>query len=206
MSAPRRPTRLPVVDDDRRSSGDPASDRPAAKVDLHPSRGARLLRRVVSARPIVQVTLSALVVALLWAHVLTLAQVIVIGVLLGVVLGKVFCRWACPMGLAMEKLMGAGGESQQQLYMYYKLGCPIAWASGFLNRFSLLRIRHDPARCIDCGKCDQACYIAAVDATHSHYRTGLARPGSAYSCSRCLACVKACPTASVSFGVKGAGA
>ncbi len=87
MSGHRRATKLPVIDDDRHSRGHPVADPPAAKVDLHPPAGARLLRRLVSARPAVQVTLSAVVVALLGLHVLTLVQVIVIGVLLGIVLG-----------------------------------------------------------------------------------------------------------------------
>jgi len=68
--------------------------------------------------------------------------VLLAGTLLGLVFGKVFCRWVCPMGLIMELIMSMSPEGKiRQMYQYHKVGCPIAWISGWLNRFSLFKIR-----------------------------------------------------------------
>jgi len=39
-------------------------------------------------------------------------------------------------------------EAKLQMYNYYKLGCPIAWIQGFLNKFSLFKIKRDANSCI----------------------------------------------------------
>ncbi|MGC9313543.1 MAG: 4Fe-4S dicluster domain-containing protein [Sediminispirochaetaceae bacterium] len=62
-------------------------------------------------------------------------------------------------------------------------------------------IQHDPAACTDCGLCDKACYIASLNGEYSHFRHGKKRPGSAYSCSRCLACVNSCPKGSLTYSL-----
>ncbi len=134
---------------------------------------------------------------------ISLWWVLAAGSLAGVLFGKVFCRWVCPLGFVMEAVTGAAGADGKfrNMYQYHKLGCPIAWASGALNRFSLLRIRRKKSACVDCGLCDKACYISSLDGgKFSLYREGLDRPGDAFACSKCLACVAACPTKSLSYG------
>jgi polyferredoxin len=166
------------------------------------TRPASLMQRLIARRRLVQLALALAVLGLFAAGRVTLTQVIVFGAALGIVFGKVFCRWMCPMGLLMEVLLGASGDGRnEQMYLYHKLGCPIAWVSGLLNRVSLLRVRRDAASCIDCGKCDKVCYIATLDQKYSHYKEALARPTASFSCSRCLDCVKACPTGSLGYGV-----
>ena len=94
-------------------------------------------RAVVSRRRAVQAMVGA---AIFWAigpGGLPITWVILGGSALGILLGKFFCRWMCPMGAMMELVTGAGDGRQQSLYMYFKLGCPIAWAGGLLNRLSL---------------------------------------------------------------------
>jgi polyferredoxin len=67
---------------------------------------------------------------------ISLWYVLLAGVLLGAIFGKVFCRWVCPLGLIMEFLMGMNKDSKiRAMYQYHKIGCPIAWISGWLNRF-----------------------------------------------------------------------
>ena len=66
--------------------------------------------------------------------------VVLFGIFTGVIFGKVFCRWMCPIGFIMEMIMGGGSQSQfSNMYQYHKMGCPIAWASGFLNKWSLFQ-------------------------------------------------------------------
>ena len=43
---------------------------------------------------------------------ISLWYVLLAGVVLGVVFGKVFCRWVCPLGLMMEFMMGASPDSK----------------------------------------------------------------------------------------------
>lgn len=128
-----------------------------------------------------------------------------IGILTGIVFGKVFCRWACPIGFVMEIVTGLGGPNNkfQGMYQYHKLGCPIAWASGALNKVSLFKVRLTESSCSKCGLCDKACYLSTLEpARFSLFKKNKERPADAYACSRCLACVSACPTGSLSYTPK----
>ncbi|MFA6504525.1 MAG: 4Fe-4S binding protein [Treponemataceae bacterium] len=128
--------------------------------------------------------------------------VLAAGAATGILFGKVFCRWMCPLGFVMETITGMGDKNAkfQQLYQYHKLGCPIAWASGFLNKYSLFKIRLNKTECKDCGVCDSACYLSTLEpARYSLFQADKERPGEAFACSKCLACVSACPSASLSY-------
>lgn len=119
-----------------------------------------------------------------------------ISVVLGVLFGKTFCKWMCPLGLFMEATTSkmTNEALKHHMYNYYKLGCPISWIQGFLNRFSLFKIKRQHDLCTNCGRCDQACYIPTFDTKKSLYKKDLTSPSEAFSCSKCLACVDACPT------------
>ncbi|MFZ4413940.1 MAG: 4Fe-4S binding protein [Bacteroidales bacterium] len=134
---------------------------------------------------------------------ISLWYVILAGVLLGVVFGKVFCRWLCPMGLMMEILMSLNADGKiKQMYQYHKLGCPIAWVSGWLNKFSLFRIKFNSDSCLNCGACDKKCYIVAMEPTkYSLYKPKTEKPGDSYTCSKCLECVAVCPNGSLTYKV-----
>jgi polyferredoxin len=167
------------------------------------ARGPTLLQRAVSIRRVFQFSIGALVwVAVSRGHI-GLAAVVVGASLAGAVLGKFFCRWMCPLGAVMETLMGAGDPSGRQaaLYGYFKLGCPISWAQGLLNRVSAFRVRVDRSRCTGCNQCDQACYVAQLADGRSLHAAGSLNASTHYSCSRCLQCVGACPTGALSLGL-----
>ncbi len=127
--------------------------------------------------------------------------VVLFGIFTGVIFGKVFCRWMCPIGFIMEMIMGGGSQSQfSNMYQYHKMGCPIAWASGFLNKWSLFQIKVDTDSCIKCGKCDKECYISTLEPQkYSLYKPEKQQSGSSYSCSKCLKCVAACPNGSLKY-------
>ncbi|MCP5513936.1 MAG: 4Fe-4S binding protein [Spirochaetales bacterium] len=131
--------------------------------------------------------------------------ILAFGAFTGLIFGKVFCRWICPIGVIMELFMGFGGSDGKfrQMYQYHKIGCPIAWISGALNRFSLFKLKTDASTCISCGLCDKSCYISKIEPEkYSLYKKGKEHPGDAFSCSRCLSCVAACPNGSLSYKVK----
>lgn len=161
------------------------------------------LQRVVSVRRVVQVSVgAALWLAVSGGHT-TVTVVIVAGSLAGVVLGKFFCRWMCPLGAIMETLLGMDDPDgrHRAFYGYFKIGCPISWAQGLLNKISLWRIRVDPAQCTHCSRCDKACYVAQLAPGHSLHAGGQKNASTHFSCSRCLQCVGACPTGALSLGL-----
>ena len=154
---------------------------------------------LIAARLGLQITLGSIVFVALNMFNVSIWWILGIGVGVSILAGKVFCRWACPIGLLMEFLFSRGGDEAQSQYMYHKLGCPIAWAGGFLNRLSPFRITRNQESCVDCGLCDKACYIPAFKEGASIYKAKAERPMDAYTCSRCLKCVQACPNGSLSF-------
>ncbi len=161
----------------------------------------KTLKFLVSARLIILAVLGVSLYLAISLFQISLWYILLAGVFLGVLFGKIFCRWVCPMGLIMELLMSiTPGGKVQQMYQYHKVGCPIAWISGWLNKFSLFRIKVNTATCKNCGICDKQCYIVAVEpARYSLYKAEKAMPGDSYTCSKCLKCVAACPNGSLNY-------
>lgn len=163
----------------------------------------KVLKMLVSNRMIILSILGvSLYIGISQYHV-SLWFIVLYGSFLGIIFGKVFCRWVCPMGLIMEMLMGLSPDGKiKQMYQYHKLGCPIAWISGSLNKYSIFRIKVNKDSCINCGICDKKCYIVAMEpAKYSLYKPALMKPGSSYTCSKCLECVASCPNGSLTYKI-----
>ncbi|MBN2343765.1 MAG: 4Fe-4S binding protein [Deltaproteobacteria bacterium] len=158
-------------------------------------------KKFIESRRVVQAAVGVSIYIAVAQYSVPLSWIIVGGSAIGIVTGKIFCRWMCPMGFIMESMMGGGGKDSkmQAMYMYFKVGCPIAWISGLLNKVSLLKVSTDKSACTSCGKCDSVCYIAANNDDFSLYKPGLKNSSSHYSCSRCLNCVAACNKGALSF-------
>lgn len=161
-----------------------------------------MLRKLISGRKTIQIIISiALIVGIQYYHI-SLLYVLAGGTFFGIIFGKVFCRWMCPIGFIMELLTGRNSQSRmQQMYMYHKLGCPIAWITGLLNRISLFKIRRDESACTSCGVCDETCYVSALNQEYSLYKQDKKLPDRSYSCSKCLECVDTCPQKALSYKV-----
>jgi len=131
----------------------------------------------------------------------SLWYVLFFGIATGVVFGKIFCRWMCPMGFIMEIFMGRNPDSKfTQMYQYHKMGCPIAWITGYLNKWSIFKIKLNLSTCKNCGLCDKQCYISSIEpAKYSLYKVDKLNPGNSYTCSKCLKCVEACPNGSLKY-------
>jgi polyferredoxin len=161
----------------------------------------KTLKTLVSKRVLI-LTVSAISLYLaVTFYQISLWYVLLAGAVTGLIFGKVFCRWLCPVGLIMELFMSLSADGKiRQMYQYHKLGCPIAWVSGWLNRFSLFKIELNTTSCSNCGICDKKCYIVAMEpAKFSLYKTQGVRPGDSYTCSKCLECVAACPNGSLKY-------
>ena len=161
-------------------------------------------RLLISKRTIIQVAIAVVLYYIFTTYHLSLWWLLLVGVTVGLVFGKVFCRWMCPLGFLMETMMGMSPDNKlSQMYQYHKVGCPIAWVQGFLNRMSYLKIRLNTDTCKSCGICDKQCYIATLEPTkYSLYKPDLQRPGQSFSCSKCLSCVTVCKNGSLKYSFK----
>ncbi|MDD2798356.1 MAG: 4Fe-4S binding protein [Bacteroidales bacterium] len=163
-----------------------------------------MLKVLVDKRMMILAALGVALYVAVSQYQISLWYVLIAGVALGGIFGKVFCRWVCPMGLIMELMMSMSPDGKvKQMYQYHKLGCPIAWISGGLNKFSLFRIKVNNDSCVSCGKCDKQCYIVAMEPTkYSLYKPKFETPGESYTCSKCLKCVANCPNGSLTYKIR----
>lgn len=121
----------------------------------------------------------------------------------GIIFGKFFCKWMCPLGLFMEFMTRnmSSEQAKAQMYNYYKLGCPISWIQGFLNKYSVFKIKRNESTCLSCGLCDKSCYIAALNANTSNYKTDKLPASTQFNCSKCLECIEVCPNESLTIEI-----
>lgn len=152
-------------------------------------------------RKIIQIIFASLILYAIYIKNINLSIFLIIAAFLGIVFGKVFCRWMCPIGLLMEFMTRRYKDDALKLqrYNYFKVGCPISWIQGFLNKYSLFKIKVDKSTCTSCGICDNVCYITSIDNRKSFFKDGKLDPQSAFNCARCMECVEKCPTNSIRF-------
>lgn len=159
-----------------------------------------MIKTLINKRRIVQGLVGAALYIVITLYAISLWWVLLAGAITGIIFGKVFCRWMCPLGFFMEMIMGLSPDGNfRQMYQYHKLGCPVAWVSGWLNKYSFLKIRTNNDTCISCGKCDKQCYIATLNPEYSLYKPDKKHPSEQFSCSKCLKCVGTCPNGSISY-------
>lgn len=163
----------------------------------------KISKFIINKRIIILAILGAIVYIVISYFQISLWWILLAGAVTGIIFGKVFCRWACPMGLIMELFMGINPDGKiKQMYQYHKIGCPIAWISGALNKISLFQIKINNSTCKTCGLCDKNCYIVAMEPTkYSLYKANKKKPGNSYTCSKCLQCVATCPNGSLKYKI-----
>ncbi len=152
-------------------------------------------------RFLIQLILGAIIYASIHYYQLSLWWVVAFGSFIGIIWGKIFCRWMCPIGIFMELIMKLSPDSAlRNMYQYHKVGCPIAWISGLLNRISIYKIQVDRETCNNCGICDKSCYLSNIESHYfSLFKEKFHNPSENFSCSKCLKCVEACPNGSLSY-------
>ena len=74
---------------------------------------------------------------------------------------------------------------------FCKYICPLGAIYSLFNRVSLVRLKVDESKCINCGKCAKACKMC-VDPVKT--------PNSG-ECIRCMDCAKACPEHAITLNV-----
>lgn len=69
--------------------------------------------------------------------------------------------------------------------------CPLGAFFGACARFSLIRRVVDSDKCVDCGRCQKECRMAAITENPRGYHS--------QECTLCLTCQYVCPTKAISF-------
>jgi ferredoxin-type protein NapH len=102
--------------------------------------------------------------------------------------------WLVPLGLFTK-----GGRG------WCTLLCPAGALSNLASAVTgrlpfAVRVRHDPASCKGCGKCEDICPPRAVTVRVDTEASARAVQVSPHLCNACLDCVKACPSRAMSYG------
>ena len=160
-----------------------------------------MLNKLISKRKVIQFIIGFIVYEAAFVYGFNLFYLLAIAIVLGAIFGKTFCRWMCPVGFLMEAITHLRGKDTSQLgmYNYHKVGCPIAWIQGYLNKMCFFKIKLNPDTCTNCGICDRACYISMYDKNYSLHNTKKKDPALSYKCSKCLDCITVCPNDSLTI-------
>jgi ferredoxin len=75
--------------------------------------------------------------------------------------------------------------------------CPLGALQGLSNRVNPFEIRIDRSSCLDCGTCERNCPTLSLD------RESIRQGRTHMNCTRCGACVDACPNGSAAWHIKG---
>jgi ferredoxin-type protein NapH len=86
---------------------------------------------------------------------------------------------------------------------FCKVACPIPVLQKALGRFSLVKVKGDPAKCNGCGACTKICPMDVDPLKHTQQRRRV--PSS--ECTWCFSCINACHRGalSVTFGLDASG-
>ena len=75
--------------------------------------------------------------------------------------------------------------------LYCNTVCPVGTVLGFLNKYSLFKIRINSEKCASCGICESKCRASCIDAK--------AKTIDYSRCVNCLSCIKSCNKKGLSY-------
>lgn len=162
-----------------------------------------MLNKIFNKRRLIQFFLGFAVYVSVSFFRIPLTYILIFSAITGIFLGKFFCRWMCPIGYIVESINTLiGNDARAAMSQYHKVGCPIAWIGGFFNKLSIFKIKIDPSSCINCGKCDDVCYISILNKDFSVYDKTKLDATDSYKCSKCMDCVTICPVNSIKLSTR----
>lgn len=98
---------------------------------------------------------------------------------------KMLDFWISPSILVVEAMIVLAALSMVFKNFWCRYLCPYGALLGILGRFAPLRIKRHEKVCIHCGRCTRAC-PNQIDVKKANKITSV-------ECTKCLACIEACP-------------
>jgi len=132
-------------------------------------------------------------------------------------LTPMYCAWLCPFKTVteFEAVTSATVLVQTIIFVSLFLGlvvvgpiltkrrtqcglfCPMGAFQSFTNKLNIFDIRIDPDKCVQCGRCENACPTFSIDGET------IKKSSTRMTCTKCGKCVDECPKGAVSYHIKG---
>jgi NAD-dependent dihydropyrimidine dehydrogenase PreA subunit len=128
-----------------------------------------------------------------------------------------YCEWLCPFKTVTEypEVTSAKTMVQAGIFVSLFVGlvvvmpiltkrrtqcslfCPMGAFQSLTNKLNIFDVRIDPAKCVQCGKCEKVCPTFSM--SEESIKQGKAR----ITCTKCGRCIDECPKGAISYHVKG---
>lgn len=132
-------------------------------------------------------------------------------------LRPLYCEWLCPLRIAydppavnttLEWLMAVifigggmifliGGPFLTKKRLYCSLICPLLPVNTIIGNLSPFRVKVDPDRCNDCGKCEKVCETFSMTAESRKQGKTMTE------CVKCGRCMDICPQGAIDYRLIG---
>ncbi len=151
-----------------------------------------------------------------WAY-LPFAVLLAIVLTSAASLTPTYCGWLCPFKTVTEYAAITSTTTLIQAVIFLSLFaafvvvlplltkrrtqcglfCPMGAFQSFTNKLNIFDIRVDQDKCVQCGRCENACPTFSID------RETIRRGKTRVTCTKCGRCMEECPRSAVSYHIKG---
>ena len=151
-----------------------------------------------------------------WTY-LPFAVLLAIALTSAATLSPTYCGWLCPFKAVteFEAVTSATVLVQTVIFVSLFVGlvivlpiltkrrtqcglfCPMGAFQSLTNKLNIFDVRIDPDKCVQCGRCENACPTFSID------REGIRKGKTHITCTKCGRCIDECPRNAISYHVKG---
>jgi ferredoxin-type protein NapH len=151
-----------------------------------------------------------------WTY-LPFAVLVAVALLSTATLSPMYCAWLCPFKTVTEFAAVTSATALVQAVIFVSLFaalvvvgpiltkrrtqcglfCPMGAFQSLTNLFNIFRVRIDTARCVQCGRCENACPTFSID------RETIQEGKTRVTCTKCGRCMDECPKGAISYHIKG---